>query len=95
MTRWNPTNDSLQIAEVLVVFSVVSQSLRTGEPIHTTLPPNLLDRLLYHHTAVHDTSESTSEGLLLVDEVQALDHLYYAPAVIAVFQLMEVCSLAR
>lgn len=71
-------------------FSLVSQSLRTGEPIHTALPQNLLDRLLYHHTAVY--LDPNTEGIIKVDEIKALDYLYYAAAVIAVFQLMEVSS---
>ena len=32
------------------VFSLVSQSLRTGEPLHQILPTSLLDRMLYHQT---------------------------------------------
>ncbi|KAF7369614.1 hypothetical protein MVEN_00292200 [Mycena venus] len=36
------------IADVMAVFSLISQSLRTGEPMHQVIPTNLLDRLFYH-----------------------------------------------
>lgn len=32
------------------IFALVSQSLRTGEPLHQILPSSLLDRMLYHQT---------------------------------------------
>ena len=51
---------SHQIAEVMSVFTAVSQSLRSGEPIHQILPASLLDRLLYHHahaTAIQRVQE--------------------------------------
>ncbi|KAI0041578.1 hypothetical protein FA95DRAFT_677065 [Auriscalpium vulgare] len=76
------------MAEVLSVFSLVAQALRTGEPIHTALPQNLMDRLLYHYTAVY--LNPRHDGLIRIDEIESLDYLYYAAAVIAVLQLMEI-----
>lgn len=32
------------------IFALVSQSLRTGEPLHQILPSSLLDRMLYHQS---------------------------------------------
>ncbi|KAL5521007.1 hypothetical protein ACEPAG_8929 [Sanghuangporus baumii] len=37
------------MTEVMSVFTVISQALRTGEPLHQIMPSSLLDRLLYHH----------------------------------------------
>ncbi|KAI0055431.1 hypothetical protein BV25DRAFT_1833168 [Artomyces pyxidatus] len=78
------------ITEVLSVFSLVSQSLRTGEPMHVVLPQNLLDRLLYHHTAVFFIPDSEPQGLINLEEIQSFDYLFYASAVISVVQLMEL-----
>ncbi|KAL5483606.1 hypothetical protein ACEPAI_8838 [Sanghuangporus weigelae] len=38
------------MTEVMSVFTVISQALRTGEPLHQIMPSSLLDRLLYHHS---------------------------------------------
>ncbi|KAI5116968.1 hypothetical protein M0805_002170 [Coniferiporia weirii] len=41
------------MAEVTSVFTLVSQSLRTGEPLHQAIPSSLRDRLFYHHARGH------------------------------------------
>ncbi|KAJ7763951.1 hypothetical protein DFH07DRAFT_1016934 [Mycena maculata] len=38
------------IADVMAIFSLISQSLRTGEPMHQVLPTSLLDRLFYQQS---------------------------------------------
>jgi len=38
------------ITDVMSIFALVSQSLRTGEPLHQILPSSLLDRMLYHQS---------------------------------------------
>lgn len=86
------------------VFALVSQALRTGEPLHAVLPQNLLDRLIYHHVPVarahssaraKETAEGGEEegegrGLVHVEALGELDYMFYASAVIAVIQLLEV-----
>ena len=69
----------------------MSQSLHTGTPLHSVLPETLLDRLLLHHklafTATPDIDGRSDIG---PDEMQSLEHMYYASAVIAVYQLIHV-----
>ncbi|KAI0300498.1 hypothetical protein B0F90DRAFT_1629671 [Multifurca ochricompacta] len=78
------------ISDIVSVFSSVSQSLRTGEPMHTVLPQTLLDRLLLHHqTGVIATGELDGHREIGPDEIQSLDHMFYTSAVIAVYQLMQ------
>ncbi|KAI9512000.1 hypothetical protein F5148DRAFT_157072 [Russula earlei] len=75
------------ISDVLSVFSLVSQSLRTGEPMHTVLPQSLLDRLLYHDTAAYATPPTVSDEI--VRELRSPNYLFYATAVISVLQITE------
>ena len=55
------------------------------------LPETLLDRLLLHHqvgfTATPDIDGHSDIG---PDEMQSLEHMYYASAVISVYQLIRV-----
>jgi len=78
------------ISDIVSVFTSVSQSLRTGEPMHTVLPQTLLDRLLLHHQvgeyATPDLDNSSEIG---PDEMQSLNHMFYTSAVVAVYQLMQ------
>jgi hypothetical protein len=80
-----------EITDIVSVFTSVSQSLRTGEPMHAILPDTLLDRLLLHHRigefANPDLDEHSEIG---PDQLQSLDHMFYTSAVIAVYQLMLV-----
>ncbi|THH16060.1 hypothetical protein EW146_g4511 [Bondarzewia mesenterica] len=81
------------ITDVVSIFSLVSQSLRTGEPMHTVLPQKLFDRLIYHHSLVALRSNNGSQGTILIDEVEDLDYMFYATAILSVFQMLEVSHL--
>ncbi|KAK7451262.1 hypothetical protein VKT23_012602 [Stygiomarasmius scandens] len=75
------------ITDVMAVFSLVSQSLRTAEPLHTVLPQSLVGRLMYHthshhHMHVHHGhapgSGAESEGGTLAGSKRSsmsLDHV--------------------
>ncbi|KAI0300497.1 hypothetical protein B0F90DRAFT_1723438 [Multifurca ochricompacta] len=78
------------ISDVLSVFSIVAQSLRTGEPMHTVLPQNLLDRLLYHDAAAYAIAPTLDVNMNHIQELRSLDYLFYATAVIGVLQLIEL-----
>jgi hypothetical protein len=55
------------------------------------LPETLLDRLLLHHQLGESIStEIDGGGEIGPDEMQSLDHMFYASAVIAVYQLILV-----
>jgi hypothetical protein len=62
-----------------------------GTPIHNVLPETLLDRLLLHHQHVFDgTPDIDGQNDIGPDEMQSLEHMFYASAVIAVYQLIRV-----
>ncbi|KAI0299989.1 hypothetical protein B0F90DRAFT_1668483 [Multifurca ochricompacta] len=68
------------IADIVSVFSSVSQSLRTGESMHTVLPQTLLDRLLLHHQAgwaVAPTPNLDRHNVIGPEEMQSLNHMFY------------------
>ena len=71
----------------------MSQSLHTGTPIHSVLPETLLDRLLLHHElSFTATPDIDGRSDIDPDEMQSLEHMFYASAVIAVYQLIRVCT---
>ena len=55
------------------------------------LPETLLDRLLLHHElAFSETPDIDSRSDIGPDGMQSLEHMFYASAVIAVYQLIQV-----
>ncbi|KDQ52244.1 hypothetical protein JAAARDRAFT_184405 [Jaapia argillacea MUCL 33604] len=90
------------ISDVLSVFSLVSQSLRTGEPMHEVMPQTLLERLFYHnHHHLPSDSENNKElsTMFLVERLETLDYMWYATALVAMFELLtsldELHSIVR
>ncbi|KAF9074230.1 hypothetical protein BDP27DRAFT_1317519 [Rhodocollybia butyracea] len=81
------------ITDVMTVFSLVSQSLRNGEPLHQVLPQSLVGRLMYHHYNHHYLHQAAprdqSGQYLTVDTVSSLDYMYYATGVVAVFLVLR------
>ena len=62
-----------------------------GTPIHSVLPGTLLDRLLLHHQiSVTTTLDIDGYSDIDPDEMQSLEHMFYASAVIAIYQLIQV-----
>jgi len=77
------------IGDVVSIFSLVSQSLRTGEPMHQVLPSSLVERLFYHHRGGNNGDHaSDKERHIDIDQVQSLDYMYYANGLVAVYQLL-------
>lgn len=72
-------------------FALVSQSLRTGEPIPQILPTTLLERLFYHFE--HDTMKG-SEGDRLqgshVDRLSSIEFLFFATGITSMSQVIRV-----
>ncbi|KAF5353705.1 hypothetical protein D9758_008696 [Tetrapyrgos nigripes] len=84
------------ITDVMAVFSLISQSLRTAEPLHAVLPQSLVGRLMYHsHSHHHMHARSHSEGTdskhssVSLDHVASIDYMFYAAGVVAMFQLLQ------
>uniref|UniRef100_A0A0W0FWJ3 ER transporter 6TM N-terminal domain-containing protein n=1 Tax=Moniliophthora roreri TaxID=221103 RepID=A0A0W0FWJ3_MONRR len=84
------------ITEVMSVFSVVSQSLKTAEPLHEVLPQKLVGRFFYHHHSHHHVHAASSRDnehqehdLVTAEQITSLEYMYYATAVVSVFQLLQ------
>lgn len=72
-------------------FTLVSQSLRTGEPIHQVIPTSLLDRLLYHQQhQVNSNNSAYEEAVDYVERVQSLEFVFFATGVAAMSQIISV-----
>ncbi|GBE84358.1 hypothetical protein BKA93DRAFT_807068 [Sparassis latifolia] len=77
------------ISDVLSTFMLVSQSLRTGEPLHQAQYQNLLDRVHYHGDMSHPTFDN--EDVKAAERLQSItsyEYIYYATAIVSVFQLL-------
>jgi len=73
------------------VFSLVSRSLRTGEPLQETLPKNLVDRVFYHHQLTefsHQGPMSTEDEHW--EQFSSLDYMDFAAGVTAVYKILSV-----
>ncbi len=87
---------SIQISDVISMFFLVSQSLRTGEPLHQAQYKNLVDRLHYHSgfayssDAAADHPAHTKSKAALRQVVGSYDYMFYATAVVAVLQMAHV-----
>ncbi|KAJ7595105.1 hypothetical protein C8J56DRAFT_1013068 [Mycena floridula] len=79
------------ISDVMSVFALVSQALRTGEPLHQVLPSTLLDRLFHHHNrqSTHIPDSQSVTTVMNVEQIRSLDLVYYATSVVAVYQLLQ------
>lgn len=83
----------------MATFSLVSQALRTGEPLPQPFHQNLLDRLHYHgavgrHTfAGNDDNAKDSVHKSHLEQIANYEFMFYATAICAVFQVVEVSFL--
>ncbi|KAJ7666376.1 hypothetical protein B0H17DRAFT_951077 [Mycena rosella] len=79
------------ISDVMAAFTLISQALRTGEPLHHVLPHSLLDRLFYHHgRADIPAGRLAGETQLDLDTIKSPGYMYHASGMIAVYQLLTV-----
>ncbi|KAF8831393.1 hypothetical protein HHX47_DHR1000519 [Lentinula edodes] len=82
------------IADVMTAFSLISQSLRNGEPLHQVLPQSLVGRLLYHHYNHHNLHEGLPDRAhggdgITVETLSSLDYMFYATGIVAVFLVLK------
>ncbi|KAJ7261026.1 hypothetical protein C8J57DRAFT_1184384 [Mycena rebaudengoi] len=75
------------ITDVMAVFSLISHSLRTGEPMSQALPHSIFERLVHHHGHT-DLPAITVNNELHIDQIKSLSYMYYASAVVAIYQLL-------
>ncbi|PCH37055.1 hypothetical protein WOLCODRAFT_140699 [Wolfiporia cocos MD-104 SS10] len=88
------------ISDVMSAFLLISQSLRTGEPLHQTQYQNLVDRVFYHGDAdlpslKLDEELRDSMRIEQLESVSSYEYMFYASAVVAVFQLLLNLNEAR
>lgn len=90
------TSPSLQISDVMATFLLVSQALRTGEPVPEAFHQNLLDRLHYHGAVGRHTFSGSEGGAKdavhrdAIDAISNYESMFYATAICAVYQVVEV-----
>ncbi|TFK50476.1 hypothetical protein OE88DRAFT_1736022 [Heliocybe sulcata] len=75
------------ITDVMSLFSHVSQSLRTAEPLHDVLPQSLLERLTYHHRR-RTRMSGTMSDVPSLEQLESLDYMIYANGMTAVLELI-------
>lgn len=71
-------------------FALVSQALRTAEPLQEVQPSALLEKLFYHQQ--HYANQTKA---LTTEHIKEVDYMYYAAAVVAVYQLLLVSHLSK
>ena len=76
------------------MFFLISQSLRTGEPLHEAQYQNLADRLHYHGTnavlGITEGSEHAQGRKNVRQSITSYEYMFYATAVVAVLQMSHV-----
>nr|GAT57032.1 predicted protein [Mycena chlorophos] len=89
------------IADVMALFSLISQALRTKEPMHQVLPSSLLDRLFYHHNHSSNVGVAIEPAALAsnIERAKSLSYIHYASSIVSVYQLVtavdELHAIAR
>ncbi|CDO75856.1 hypothetical protein BN946_scf184833.g7 [Trametes cinnabarina] len=86
------------ISDVISMFFIISQSLRTGEPLHQAQYKNLADRLHYHGgwaVAGAHAADSKGRKMKLRQSLTSYEYMFYATAVVAVLQMTQALNEAR
>ena len=76
------------------MFFLISQSLRTGEPLHQAQYKNLADRLHYHggYAVIGSTADALARKTRLRQSLTSYEYMFYATAVVAVLQMAHVSA---
>jgi len=72
------------------IFSLVSRSLRTAEPLQETLPKNLHERLFYHHRRRVQTENDAGGDADHWAELNSVQYMDFAAGVSAVYMIIKV-----
>ncbi|CCM03466.1 uncharacterized protein FIBRA_05599 [Fibroporia radiculosa] len=88
------------ISDVMSTFLLVSQSLRTGEPLHQTQHQDLVDRVFYHGDMSRPINDPGADGGATarsphLEIVTSYEYMFYASGVAAVFLLLHNLTEAR
>lgn len=76
-------------------FLLISQSLRTGEPLHQSQSQDLVERAFYHGSSPAtmpgvDEAAIRDSRLKRLQSVTDYEYMFYASSVVAVFRMLEV-----
>lgn len=80
----------------MAAFTLIAQSLRTGEPMSQAFHRNLFDRLHYHGTVGARSlgpkrgNEERTPGLYPLEMVTTYHYMFYASAIMSVLQILDV-----
>jgi len=77
------------ISDVMSMFSLVSNCLRTAEPMQQVLPQTLLERLFYHRHTSFLSPDSDKKDFVDIEEMQSLDYMFYCTGLVAVYHLLQ------
>ncbi|TFY63497.1 hypothetical protein EVJ58_g3215 [Rhodofomes roseus] len=88
------------IGDVMSAFLLVSQSLRTGEPLHQAQSEDLIERAFYHSTSPTtmpglDAEALRDSRLKRLQSITTYEYMFYASGVVAVFRMLEGLNEAR
>ncbi|KAI8970891.1 hypothetical protein BD414DRAFT_501521 [Trametes punicea] len=85
------------ISDVISMFFLISQSLRTGEPLHQAQYKNLSDRLHYHGSwaTAGANVEANARRTKLKQSLTSYEYMFYATAVVGVLQMIKCLNEAR
>ncbi|KAI0777718.1 hypothetical protein BD413DRAFT_519071 [Trametes elegans] len=85
------------ISDVMSMFLLISQSLRTGEPLHQAQYRNLADRLHYHGglAAGGPGADNNARKAHSRQSLTSYDYMFYATAVVAVLQMASSLNELR
>ncbi|KAH9925739.1 uncharacterized protein B0H18DRAFT_1007982 [Fomitopsis serialis] len=88
------------IGDVMSAFLLVSQSLRTGEPLHQAQSEDLIERAFYHGASPTtmpglDAEALRDSRLKRLQSVTTYEYMFYASGVVAVFRMLEGLNEAR
>ncbi|KAI0070747.1 hypothetical protein K474DRAFT_1631398 [Panus rudis PR-1116 ss-1] len=88
------------VADVVSAFAVVSQALRTGEPLHEATRQNLVERLHYHgdvaeHALEEHADLNQDHVAHPIESISDYDYMFYASAIVAVFQVLDGLNQLR
>ncbi|EPS95103.1 hypothetical protein FOMPIDRAFT_1038634 [Fomitopsis schrenkii] len=88
------------IGDVMSAFLLISQSLRTGEPLHQSQSQDLVERAFYHGSSPAtmpgvDEAAIRDSRLKRLQSVTDYEYMFYASSVVAVFRMLESLNEAR
>lgn len=76
------------------VFFIVSRSLRTGEPLHGTLPKNLFQQAVYHHRRTNaesrENERDTTTAIEDWEQLRSPEFMAFAAGVTALYKILTV-----